>query len=143
VRTDTRELTINPLRVFTSRVNSTVDWARIAWRAVGVVILSLMLMASSVRSETPHRVEVKAKRYAFEPAEITVRKGEAVELRLTSVDVAHGLRIRELKIDLHANKGKTATTTFTPEAPGTFVGHCSIFCGSGHGQMTLTIHVVA
>ena len=110
---------------------------------MGVALLSLMLMTSSVKSETPRRVEVKAKRYAFEPAEITVKKGESVELRLTSADVAHGLRIRELKIDVRANKGRTATTTFTPDTPGTFVGHCSVFCGSGHGEMTFTIHVVA
>ena len=140
--TNPQELTAKPLhRPFTSRANS--SFVVIAWRAVGVMLLSLFLMASSVKSETPRRVEVKAKRFAFEPAEITVRKGESVELRLTSADVAHGLRIRELKIDLHANKGKTAMATFTPEIPGTFVGHCSIFCGSGHGQMTLTIHVVA
>lgn len=110
---------------------------------MGVVLLSLLLMASSISSETPHRVELKAKRYAFEPAEITVKRGESVELQLTSADVAHGLRIRELKIDLHANKGKTVVTTFTPQTLGTYVGHCSIFCGSGHGQMTFTIHVVA
>lgn len=128
-------------RPFTSRTNSA--WAVNAWRAMGLALLSLMLMASSVKSETPRRVEVKAKRYAFEPAEITVKKGESVELRLTSADVAHGLRIRELKIDVRANKGRTATTTFTPDTPGTFVGHCSVFCGSGHGQMTFTIHVVA
>lgn len=109
---------------------------------MGVVLLSLLLMAAGVSSEAPHRVEVTAKRYAFEPAEITVKRGESVELQLTSADVAHGLRIRELKIDLHANKGKTVTATFTPQTLGTFVGHCSIFCGSGHGRMTLTIHVV-
>ena len=140
--TNFQDLTTKPLyRPFTSRVHS--SWGVIAWRAVGVMILSLFLMASSVKSETPRRVDVKAKRFAFEPAEITVKKGESVELRLTSADVAHGLRIRELKIDLHANKRKTAVTTFTPEIPGTFVGHCSVFCGSGHGEMTFTIHVVA
>lgn len=115
----------------------------IAWRALGVMLLSVLLMASSVKSEAPRRVEVMAKRYAFEPAEITVKRGDSVELRLTSLDVAHGLRIRELKIDLKVDKGKTAVTTFTPQTLGTFVGHCSVFCGSGHGQMTFTIHVVA
>ena len=124
-----------------SRANPT--WVYLAWRAAGVVLFSLLLMASSVSSQTSRSVDVKAKRYAFEPAEITVKRGESVQLRLTSADVAHGLRIRELKIDVHASKGKTAVTTFTPQNPGTFVGHCSVFCGSGHGEMTFTIHVVA
>ena len=40
------------------------------------------------------------------------------------------------------SKGGTAEIAFTPDKTGTFVGHCSVFCGSGHGEMTLTLHVV-
>jgi len=115
----------------------------LASRAVGAALLSLLLMGFAVKPESPHRIQVTAKRYAFEPAEITVKKGESVDLVLTSADVPHGVKIRELKIELLANKGKTAEAVFTPQATGTFVGHCSVFCGSGHGAMTLTIHVVS
>jgi cytochrome c oxidase subunit 2 len=86
---------------------------------------------------------VTAKRFAFAPGEITVKKGETIEFVLASGDVPHGLRIRDLNIDLSVAKGKQATVTFTPDKVGTFVGHCSVFCGSGHGQMAFTIHVVA
>lgn len=116
---------------------------RIGLRIAGALLLTLFVTASTTRPASPHRVEVTAKRYGFEPAEITVKKGDAVELEVTSADVPHGLRIRELKIDLRVSKGKKADTVFTPETTGTFVGHCSVFCGSGHGEMTLTIHVVA
>jgi|SRR5215831_2219086 len=112
-------------------------------RMAGTLFLALFIAASSARPAAPRRIEVTAKRFGFEPAEITVKKGEAVELDVTSADVPHGLRIRELKIDLHVSKGKNADAVFTPQATGTFVGHCSVFCGSGHGQMTLTIHVVS
>ena len=91
---------------------------------------------------TPRRVEVTAKKFSFEPAEITVQKGQAVDLVVKSADVAHGLRIRELNLDVKVNKGATADAHFTADKTGTFVGHCSVFCGSGHGKMTLTIHVV-
>jgi cytochrome c oxidase subunit 2 len=101
------------------------------------------MCASVANPASPRRVEVTAKRFAFEPAEITLKKGEAVDFVLTSSDVAHGIRIRELNLDLRVGKGKSADVTLTPNTPGTFVGHCSVFCGSGHGQMTLTIHVVA
>lgn len=114
-----------------------------AWRVMGAMLLTLLLMASDGSPNAPRRVQIVARRFAFEPAEITVKRGESLELKLTSADVAHGLRIRELKIDLHASKGKTAAATFTPDKPGSFVGHCSVFCGAGHGQMTFTIHVVA
>jgi cytochrome c oxidase subunit II len=113
------------------------------FRVVATVLLLIFMCASTAKPASPRRVEVAAKRFVFEPAEITLKKGEAVDLVLTSKDVAHGVRIRELKLDLHAGKGKTADVTFTPSITGTFVGHCSVFCGPGHGQMTLTIHVVA
>ena len=117
--------------------------SRIGLRIAGALLLTLFLAASSAKPASPRRVEVTAKRYGFEPAEITVKKGEAVELEVTSADVPHGLRVRELKIDLRVSKVKKADTIFTPQTTGTFVGHCSVFCGSGHGEMTLTIHVVA
>ena len=113
------------------------------FRVIGTALLLIVMGASAVKPASPRRVEVVAKRFVFEPAEITLKKGEAVDFVLTSNDVAHGVRIRELNLDLHAGKGKTADATVTPAATGTFVGHCSVFCGSGHGQMTLTIHVVA
>jgi cytochrome c oxidase subunit II len=114
-----------------------------AVRIFGVILLIIGLSASSTKSASPHHIEVVAKRFAFEPAEITVKKGEPVDLVLTSVDVNHGVRIRELGVDLRATKGKKADANFTPQSAGTFVGHCSVFCGSGHGQMKLIIHVVS
>ena len=113
-----------------------------AVRIFGVALLILGLSASSTKPVNPRHVEVVAKRFAFEPAEITLKKGEPVDFVLSSADVEHGVRIRALGLDLRVAKGKKAETTLTPQSTGTFVGHCSVFCGSGHGQMTLTIHVV-
>ena len=127
----------------TCLVGKEQPYRRIAFTLrVLVAVLLVFMCTSTARAAGPRRVEVTAKRFAFEPAEITVKKGEAVDLVLTSEDVAHGVRIRELHLDLHAGKGKSAEATFTPSVTGTFVGHCSVFCGSGHGRMTLIIHVV-
>jgi len=112
-------------------------------RVIGTSLLVIFMCTSAARPASPRRVEVTAKRFSFEPAEITLKKGEAVDFVLTSSDVDHGIRIRELHLDLRVGKGKTADVTLTPATVGTFVGHCSVFCGSGHGRMTLTIHVVA
>ena len=111
-------------------------------RVVGTALLVIFMCTSVAKPASPRRVEVVAKRFVFEPAEITIKKGEPIDFVLISNDVAHGVRIRELNLDLHVGKGKTADATLTPSTTGTFVGHCSVFCGSGHGQMTLTIHVV-
>jgi len=114
-----------------------------ALRVIGTALLVIFMCTSAAKPASPRRVEVTAKRFAFEPADITLKKGEAVDFVLTSSDVDHGIRIRELHLDLRAGKGKSADVTLTPTTTGTFVGHCSVFCGSGHGKMTLTIRVVA
>jgi cytochrome c oxidase subunit 2 len=91
---------------------------------------------------TPQRIEVSAKRFAFSPSAVTLKKGQPAVLVLKSEDVPHGIRFKELGIDTKADKGKTSEVAFTPTRTGTFVGHCAVFCGAGHGNMTLTIHVV-
>lgn len=90
----------------------------------------------------PRRIEITAKRFGYDPGVVTLKKGEPVTLVLKSADVPHGLRFRELNVDLKAGKGKTGEVEFTPEQIGDFVGHCSVFCGVGHGSMSLTLHVV-
>jgi cytochrome c oxidase subunit 2 len=91
---------------------------------------------------SPRRIEVVAKRFSFEPATIELQKGVPVILVLKSVDVPHGIRFRELNVEVKASKGASGDVQFTPEKTGDFVGHCSVFCGAGHGSMALTLHVV-
>jgi cytochrome c oxidase subunit II len=96
-----------------------------------------------VRAQSePREVDIVAKRFAYEPGEITLKKGQPVVLVIKSADVAHGLKFRELNLNANIDKGGTAKINFTPDKTGDFVGHCSVFCGSGHGEMTLTMHVV-
>ena len=107
------------------------------------IALAGMTPARSVKAQAaPRRIEVTAKRFSFDPGEITVKKGQPVVLVLESKDAAHGLRFRELNVDIKVGAGGTAEVQFTPDKVGDFVGHCSVFCGSGHGSMTLTLHVV-
>lgn len=108
---------------------------------------ALATMAFSVfaarAQAAPERIVITAKRFAFLPAEITLKKGQPVVLVIKSADVAHGLRFRDLNVNVKVDAGHTAEVQFTPEKTGDFVGHCSVFCGSGHGSMTITLHVVA
>lgn len=107
------------------------------------ILIAAFLNVQSVHSQTsPRRIEVTAKRFDFAPAEITVKKGEPVVIVLKSVDVAHGLRFRDLGVNVKVDKGKTGELAFIPRKTGDFVGQCSVFCGSGHGRMKLTLHVV-
>jgi cytochrome c oxidase subunit 2 len=89
----------------------------------------------------PQRIQITAKRFDFTPGDITVKKGVPVVLVLTSEDVPHGLKFKDLNVVVNAKKGQTSEVTFTPDKVGTFVGQCSVFCGSGHGSMKMTLHV--
>ena len=90
----------------------------------------------------PRQIEITAHRFAFEPSEVTLKKGEAVVLVVSSKDVAHGLRFHELNQELKIPAGGKAQLSLTPDKVGDFLGHCSVFCGPGHGGMALTLHVV-
>lgn len=91
---------------------------------------------------TPRRIEVTAKRFTYDPDTITLKKGEPVDFVLKSQDVPHGLKFAELGVEVKASKNKSGEVQFTPEKAGDFVGHCSVFCGVGHGSMHMTLHVV-
>jgi cytochrome c oxidase subunit 2 len=109
---------------------------------VAIMSCSAIPIPAAATQAASRHVEVTARKFAFQPAELTLQKGQQVDLVLKSADVAHGLRFHELNLDIKVNKGATADVRFTPDKAGTFIGHCSVFCGSGHGQMTLTIRVV-
>jgi cytochrome c oxidase subunit 2 len=98
---------------------------------------------SSAHAQSPQTIEITAQRFNFTPGEITVKKGQPVVLILKSADVAHGLRIRDLNVNVKVDAGGTARVEFTPDKTGDFVGSCSVFCGPGHGTMKFTVHVVA
>ena len=108
----------------------------------GVLIAGALYVNLVHAQEAPRRIEVTAKRFSFDPADITVKKGQPVVIVLKSADVAHGLRFRDLGLNVTVAKGGTAELSFTPDKTGDFIGHCSVFCGSGHGTMMLTLHVV-
>ena len=89
----------------------------------------------------PQRIEIVAKRFDFTPGDITLKKGVPVVIVFTSKDVSHGVKFKELNLVIASGKGETKEITYTPTQVGTFVGQCSVFCGSGHGGMKMTLHV--
>jgi cytochrome c oxidase subunit 2 len=107
-----------------------------------LLISAAILLNRSTAQDAPLIIEVTASKFTFTPGELTLKKGQPVVLVLKSADVAHGLRFRELNVNVKADKGSSGEVSFTPDKTGDFVGHCSVFCGSGHGSMELTLHVV-
>lgn len=107
-------------------------------------LLFVGAMAASFHAKAkddPRVVAISAKRFEFSPSQITLKKGEPVTLRLTSEDVKHGFFSKALQLDAELVPGKTTEVTITPQAAGTFTTICDTFCGSGHGNMKMTITV--
>lgn len=107
----------------------------------------LLLLAPIVTARTadgaeePRAIVITAKRFEFVPSTITLKKGETVKLVVKSEDVTHGFFLRPLKIDTDLTPGETQQITVTPQSAGTFTAICHHFCGSGHGNMKLTVVV--
>lgn len=109
---------------------------------VGVLAGTLSFTSMVWAQAVPRMIDITVKRFSYDPDEITLKKGQPVVLVLKSLDVAHGLRIRDMNINIKVKAGGTAEVQFTPEKTGDFIGHCSVFCGRGHGSLILKLHVV-
>jgi cytochrome c oxidase subunit II len=112
-----------------------------AAKLITLPAVCLICFCPAVAEEVGRTIEIHAHRYAFSPADITVKKGETVRLKLISDDVPHSLVVKDLGINQAITKGRFAEVTFTPRQTGDFRGQCGRFCGSGHGKMTIDIHV--
>jgi cytochrome c oxidase subunit 2 len=117
---------------------------KLARISVAVLCLSAVAALSGTNSAQAGDlpvVEITAKRFAFSPDRITLKKGETVKLRIHSEDVTHGFFLRPLKLDEEIPAGQTIEVTVTPETAGTFMTICDHFCGANHGNMNMTIVV--
>ena len=98
--------------------------------------------ANAATEPTPKVVEISAKKFEFTPAQITLKKGEPVILRLSSTDRVHGFMSKPLKIDTDIATGKSTDVPVTPDTAGDFTIICDHYCGTGHGNMKMKVSVV-
>ena len=112
---------------------------------LSILVAGLLMAAvpsSFARAQAaPQRFEITAKRFSFTPNEITVKKGQPVTIVLKSMDVDHGLRIRDLYI--HSDKDEAQPLEKPVKKPAanlfSFAGRVprSAFWG-----MTIMIHIL-
>jgi len=71
-----------------------------------------------------------------------LRAGQAVQLEIVSLDVAHSFFIYELGIHIDAIPGHINHAWIEVDQPGTYRIECTQFCGTGHytmlGQLVVT-----
>ena len=111
--------------------------------ALGVVCLVALPVtpaaprpAWAAQAAEPRVIEVVAKRFAWEPAEIQVTVGERVRLVLRTADGLHGIELKKFKIAKEIPRGnKPVTVEFTADEAGRFPFFRSEYCGDGHDDM--------
>ena len=85
--------------------------------------------------------DITAKQWEFIPASITVNQGDIVRINVTSTDVDHGFVISAFGVNVEVNASQTEHVEFVADKKGTYTIFCSVFCGTGHGNMKGTLIV--
>ncbi|HTD97060.1 MAG TPA: cupredoxin domain-containing protein [Edaphobacter sp.] len=106
-----------------------------------VSLTSTIAVNAAGKSDELQTIEIHAKKFAYEPAEINLVKGTTYKLHLTSDDVPHSLRIKSLGLNGAMKPGEFNDVLFTPDQSGEFKADCGLYCGVGHTKMSLTVHV--
>jgi cytochrome c oxidase subunit 2 len=97
----------------------------------------------AVRAQPKVRtVEIAAKKFEYMPPEITLKRGEPVNIELVAIDRIHGFSLKSLGIRADVKPDQPVVVHLVPEKTGTFVFACDIFCGDDHEDMQGVIKVV-
>jgi cytochrome c oxidase subunit 2 len=113
-------------------------------RLIATLLLALVWAAHSpqlLAQGAVREIPIVAKRFGYTPSEVHLKKGETVTLVLTTEDVAHGLKSKDLQLDAKIVPGQTTKVDVTPQKTGQFTGFCTTFCGSGHFGMKMSFIV--
>src|SRR5580765_5167933 len=108
--------------------------------ALGVASIATYVAAQPVPKEKV--IRIGAKRFDYTPGELTLKKGEAVILELTSQDVLMGFNLPDFNLRADAIPDKVTRIRFVPDKTGSFTFLCDIFCGSKHEEMNGRLTVV-
>jgi cytochrome c oxidase subunit 2 len=106
------------------------------------VVLSTLSARAGDSDAKPQVIEIHAKKFGYDPGEITLHKAQIYKLHLTSDDVPHSLRIKALNLNAAMKPAQFNDVLFTPDQVGDFKVDCGIYCGPGHMKMSMTVHVV-
>src|SRR5262249_32992624 len=119
-----------------------LDGGRKVKTFAALLFLALAAPAPAPAAEAERVVSISAKRFEFTPSTIELKVGEPVILELSALDRKHGFAAPDLHIVEVILPGKVTRIRIVPDRPGTFTFRCSVFCRSGHEDMTREILLV-
>lgn len=91
----------------------------------------------------PRFIKMTARKFTYEPAELTLKLNQPVIFQLTTLDVVMGFSVPDFGVRATIIPGQTVEVPMTPTKVGEFTFLCDVFCGSGHENMEGTLRVVA
>jgi cytochrome c oxidase subunit 2 len=94
------------------------------------------------RGANDFEVQMVARMWSFEPAEVVLPPGARVALYLTSTDVVHGLHIRGTNVNLMAVPGTVNYAEVTFSKAGDYPMICHEYCGRNHQSMSGVFRIV-
>jgi cytochrome c oxidase subunit II len=80
-------------------------------------------------------VSIVARKYAFDPEVIDVRRNDVVELTITSADIAHSFTVDAYRIQKRIAAGGRVTFSFRADEVGRFPFYCSMRADAGCQEM--------
>lgn len=100
-------------------------------------MLLLALVVAEPRFVRPvQEVRVVATPGGFVPKEVRVRAGIPTRLVVTSVDLDHSLLVLPYPANQEGlRQGRTTTLEFTPQTPGRYPFHCTVYGGSDPSEI--------
>ena len=105
---------------------------------IGALLAVAAIDAQGVKkfSAKERVIAIQARKFAYTPNEITLKKGVPVVLAFTAIDFMHGFFIPDMKIRADLQPGQVTQVRLTPAQAGEYPFLCDNFCGSGHEEMS-------
>jgi cytochrome c oxidase subunit 2 len=108
---------------------------RLLMSAAGALALSSVAAIAPAKPKV-RVIKIIARKFAFVPIEIRVKKGEAVVLQFTAPEVPMGFSLPDFAVRADIVPGKVVKLQLAPDKAGSFPFLCDVFCGSGHEDMS-------
>ena len=111
---------------------------RALWIGTATVLAGLVAggVIFDSAAQAPKVVKISVKKFEYDPATVTLKKGEPVVLELVSLDRVHGFDLPDFKLRTDVKPEQSVRLRFVPDKAGRFEFHCDVFCGAGHEDMT-------
>jgi heme/copper-type cytochrome/quinol oxidase subunit 2 len=127
----------------------------VRYSCIALLLVSALGLDIKTDEQNAQIIQMTAKKYEFSPAQIHVKLGKKIQIKIIAIDRDHGFTIVRdpvgddsstahpgLVFSLPAGrngwkleKGKETMIEFVARAPGIYTFNCSLACGLHHGRM--------